>query len=45
MKRNLTLQYISKVEHSHFHSSKVLEKVIKQTEVSNHHFINTFIEL
>jgi hypothetical protein len=32
MKRNLTLQYISKVEHSHFHSSKVLEKVIKQTE-------------
>jgi len=33
MKRNFSTIYINKVENSHFHTSKVLEKVIKQSEV------------
>eukprot|EP00833_Pecoramyces_ruminatium_P014845 jgi/Orpsp1_1/1188877/evm.model.d7180000067912.2 len=32
MKRNFTEKYITKVDNSHFHTSKILEKVIKQTE-------------
>ncbi|ORX45357.1 EXS-domain-containing protein [Piromyces finnis] len=32
MKRNYTEIYIDKVDNSHFHTSKILDKVIKQTE-------------
>jgi len=33
MKRRYSEIYIEKVDNSHFHTSKILDKVIKQTEV------------
>jgi len=33
MKRTYSEVYINKVDKSHFHTSKILDKVIKQTEV------------
>ncbi|KAG4103227.1 EXS family-domain-containing protein [Neocallimastix lanati (nom. inval.)] len=39
MKRNFSTIYINKVENSHFHTSKVLEKVIKQSEKEHHSII------